>query len=150
MSVLHLQTPATFLQQPCSSAAKCYYSKTHGLRTCRIQPLRKFVGQLQEKRLAHFVHCMESRFFYKTGQKENLNPPTNVSVSLQCRLEPLSVKLENLVHSIFRNENSTLEIHMSHFRVLHWQQWQPPASVPATDYSNDLLTAKSCKSFSKF
>ena len=37
---------------------------------------------------------------------------------------------ENLVHSIFRNESSTLEINVSHFWVLHWQQWQPPASAP--------------------
>ena len=40
------------------------------------------------------------------------------------------VKFENLVHSIFRNENSTLEIHVSHFGVLHWQKWQHPASAP--------------------
>ena len=64
----------------------------------------------------------------KTGQQEKLYPPTDVSLSQQCRPQLLSVKFENLVHSIFRNENSTLEINVSHFGVLHWQQWQPPAS----------------------
>ena len=49
----------------------------------------------------------------------------------QCRPQQLSVKFENLVHSIFRNEDSALEINVSHFGVLHWQQWQPPASAPA-------------------
>ena len=57
----------------------------------------------------------------KTGQQEKLYPPTDVSVSLE---------FENLVHSIFRNENSTLKINVSHFGVLHWQQWQPPTSIP--------------------
>ena len=37
------------------------------------------------------------------------------SRSLQCRPHLLSVKFENLVHSIFRNENSALEINVSHF-----------------------------------
>ena len=55
---------------------------------------------------------------------------SDVSVSQQCRPQLLSVKFENLVHIIFRNENSTLEINVSHFGVLHWQQWQPPASAP--------------------
>ena len=64
------------------------------------------------------------------GQEKSY-PPIDISVLLvQCRPHQLSVKFKNLVHSIFRNENSTLEINMSHFRVLHWQQWQPPASAP--------------------
>ena len=82
------------------------------------------------KRLAHLVHCTESRIVLKTGQQEKLYPPTDASVSQQCRPQLLSVKFENLVHSIFRNENSTLEINVSHFGVLHWQQWQPPVSAP--------------------
>ena len=53
------------------------------------------------------------------------------SFTVQCRPHLLLVKFENLVHSFFRNENSTLEINVSHFGVLHWQQWQPPASAPA-------------------
>ena len=52
------------------------------------------------------------------------------SRSLQCCPHLLSVKFENLVHRFFRNENSDLEINVSHFGVLHWQQWQPPASAP--------------------
>ena len=64
-----------------------------------------------------------------TGQ-EKLYPPTDVSVPLQCHAQLLSVKFENLVHSIFRNENSTMEINESYFVVLHWQQWQPAASAP--------------------
>ena len=55
---------------------------------------------------------------------------------LACRPQLLSVKFENLVHSIFRNENSTLEINVSHFEVLHWQQWQPPASAPGYCFQN--------------
>ena len=77
-----------------------YYSKSHDLRTRRIQPLRKLLCQLQDKRLANLVHCTES------------------------------VRFENLVHDIFGNENSTMEINVRYFGVLHWQQWQPPASTP--------------------
>ena len=73
---------------------------------------------------------MESRIVLKTGQQEKLYPPTDASVSQQCRPQLLSAKFENLVHGIFRNETSTLEINVSHFGVLHWQQWQPPASAP--------------------
>ena len=64
------------------------------------------------------------------GRQEKLYPPSNVSVSQQRRPQLLSAKFENLVHSIFRNETSTLEINVSHFGVLHWLQWQPPASAP--------------------
>ena len=53
------------------------------------------------------------------------------SLAVQCRPHLLLVKLENLVHGFFRYENSTLEINVSHFGVLHWQQWQLPASAPA-------------------
>ena len=62
------------------------------------------------------------------GQQQKLYPPTDISVPLQCHPQQLSVRFENLVHSIFRNENSFMEINMSYFRVLHWQQWQSPAS----------------------
>ena len=65
-----------------------------------------------------------------TGQQEKLYPSTDVSVSLQCRPQLLSLKFKNLVHSIFRNENPTLAIHVSHFEVLHWQELQSPASAP--------------------
>ena len=51
--------------------------------------------------------------------------PISASCSLQCCPHLLSVKFENLVHSFFRNENSTLVINARHFGVLHWQQWQP-------------------------
>ena len=54
----------------------------------------------------------------------------SASSLLQCHSQLLSVKFENLVHSIFRNENSTVEINVNHFGVLHWQQWQPPAFAP--------------------
>ena len=47
----------------------------------------------------------------------------------------MSIKFEKLVHSIFRNENSALKINISHFGVLHWQQWQPPASAPGITQS---------------
>ena len=67
----------------------------------------------------------------KNGATRKLYPPTDVSVSQQRRPQLLSAKFENLVQSIIRNETSTLEINVSHFGVLHWQQWQPPASAPA-------------------
>ena len=58
----------------------------------------------------------------KTRQtdKEKLDPLTDVSVPLQCHPQLLSLKFENLVHSIFRNENPTIEINVSYFGVLHW------------------------------
>ena len=155
-SASQFQTPATFLQQSCSSVANLsgrycskssfllfscillkyvllsyfYHSKSDGLRTSRIQPPRKFVGQLQEKRLAHLAHCTESRNVLKTGQQEKFYPPIDVSVPLHCQPQLLSVKFENLVHSIFRNENLTMEINVSYIRVLYWQQLQSPASAP--------------------
>ena len=73
---------------------------------------------------------MESPIVLKTGQQEKLYPPTDVRVPLQYHLELLSAKFKSLVHSIFRNENSTTEINVSYFGVLHWQQLQPPASAP--------------------
>ena len=62
------------------------------------------------------------------GEEKKLYPPTDVSVPLQCHPQQLSVELEN--HSIFRSEISTMENNVSYFRVLHSQQWQPPASAP--------------------
>ena len=53
------------------------------------------------------------------------------SCSLQCRQHLRLVKFENLVHRLFRNKNPNLGINVSHFGVLHWQQWWPPASTPA-------------------
>ena len=77
----------------------------------------------------------------KIGQQEKLYPPTNISVSLQCPPQLLLVKFENLVDNIFRNEYSTMEINVSHFEVLHWQQWQPPASDPNHGYlTNDYFS----------
>lgn len=81
-------------------------------------------------RLAHLVHIMESRIVVKVEQREKLYPLTNVNVSLQCHQQLLSVKFENLVHSIFGNENSAIEINGSLFRVMDWQQWQPSESSP--------------------
>ena len=79
---------------------------------------------------AHLAHCTESRIVLKMGQQQKLYPPTDISVPLQCHPQQLSVRFENLVHSIFKNENSSMEINMSYFRVLHWQQWQSLASGP--------------------
>ena len=68
--------------------------------------------------------------YAETGQQEKFMFQPISASPLQCRPKLLLVKFENLVHSIFRNKNSTLEINVSHFEVLHWQQWQPPASAP--------------------
>ena len=69
----------------------------------------------------------------KTWRQEKLCPLTDVSVSLQCRPQLLPVRSENLVNNILKNEISTLELNLRHFGVLHWQQWQPPASAPASN-----------------
>ena len=61
------------------------------------------------------------------------------SRSLQCRPHLLSVKFENLVHRFSRNENSNLEINVSRFELLCWQQWQPPASTPGFSLLLDIL-----------
>ena len=42
-------------------------------------------------------------------------PPSDASVALQGHPQLLSVRFENLVHSIFRSENSTMEINVSNF-----------------------------------
>ena len=106
-----------------------YHSKIHGVRASRIQPPRKLIGQLYEKRLAHLVHCTESRMFLKAGKQEKSYHLTDVSVSLQCHVQLILVKFENFAHSIFRNGNSTMEINARLFGVLHYQQWQPAASA---------------------
>ena len=68
----------------------------------------------------------------KNGTTRKIVSSNDVSVSLQCcpQLHSIENRFENLVHSIYRNENSSLEIDGSHFGVLHWQQWQHPASSP--------------------
>ena len=71
-------------------------SKSHGLRTGHIEPLRKYAGQLQEKRLARLLHWTESRIVLKTEQQEKLHLPTDVSISLQCRPQLLSVSMRIL------------------------------------------------------
>ena len=116
-----------------------YHSKSHGLRTSRIQLPRTFVGQLQEKSLVNLAHCTESRIVLKTRKQEKLYPPTDLSVPLQCHPQLLSVKFEDLVHSSFRNESSSMEINVSYFGVLHWQQWQTPASA------SEVLSWEFCK-----
>ena len=83
----------------------------------------------------------------KTGQQEKLYPPTDVSVSQQRRPQLLSAKFENLIRSIFRNETSTLETNVSHFGVLHWQQWQPPAFAP--EYASENGPTAAVRKFEK-
>ena len=85
----------------------------------------------------------------KTGQQEKLYPPTDVSVSQQFRPQLLSVKLEDLVHSIFRNENSSMKSNASYFGVLHWQQWQLPASAPEV-IANNIMNFAHCLDSKKF
>ena len=81
----------------------------------------------------------------KTGRK--IVSSNRASRSLQCRPHLLSVKFENLVHRFFRNENSDLEINVSHFGLLHWQQWQPPASATSSSF---LLAATLIYLISKY
>ena len=63
------------------------------------------------------------------------------SRSMQYRPHLLSVKSENLVHWFFRKENSNLEANVSHFGVLHWQQWQPPASASYSGLVRKVATS---------
>ena len=98
--------------------------KSHALRASRIQLPRKFVGQLQEKRLEYYT---ESRIVLRTGRQEKLYPLTDVSAPLQCHPKLVLIKFENIVHSIFRKENSYL-------RVLHWQQQQSTTSAPDSKF----------------
>ena len=70
------------------------------------------------------ANCVKNR-----TRKNCVLQPISASRSLQCHPHLLLVNFENLVHCIFRNKYSTLEINVSHFGVLHWQQWQPPAST---------------------
>ena len=94
-----------------------------------------------------FANCV------KNGTTRKVYPITNDNVALQCHPELLSVKFENLVHSIFRNENSTMEINVSFFGVLQGQQWQPHASVlvkHTPKISNESYFSKSnCLQFEK-
>ena len=59
-----------------------------------------------------------SRIVLKTGQQETLYPSTHVRASPQCRPQLILVKFENLIHSIFKNEKSALEIHVRHLSAL--------------------------------
>ena len=65
----------------------------------------------------------------KNGTIRKSVPPTDDSVLPQCRPQLLLDWFGNLIHNIFRIENSTLEVNVNLFRVLHWQQWQPPESA---------------------
>ena len=55
-----------------------------------------------------------SRIVLKTGQQEKLYPSTHIRASLQCHPQLILVKFENLIHSIFKNEKSALEINVRH------------------------------------
>ena len=59
-----------------------------------------------------------SRILLKTGQQETLYPSTHVRASPQCRPQLILVKFENLIHSIFKNEKSALEINVRHLSAL--------------------------------
>ena len=59
-----------------------------------------------------------SRIVLKTGQQETLYPSTHVRASPQCRPQLILVKFENLIHSIFKNEKSALEINVRHLSAL--------------------------------
>ena len=95
-----------------------------------------------QERLIRLVHYWGSHTLLgitngiKNGPIRENVPPAYDSILLQWRPQLLSDRFENLIHNIFRNKNSTLEINESFFGVLHWQQWQPPASTPG--YHNAL------------
>ena len=82
-----------------------------------------------QKRLIRLVSTLHGiANCIKNGTKRKNVSPAYDSISPQCRLQLVSDRFENLIHNIFRNEKSTLEINVSLFGVLHWQQWQPPRS----------------------
>ena len=84
-----------------------------------------------QKRLIRLVSTLHGiANCIKNGTIRTNVPPAYDSISPQCHSQLLSDRIENLIPNIFRNENSTLEINVSLFGVLHCQQWQPFASAP--------------------
>ena len=111
----------------------CYFYQSKG-------PAQKDFILVLQKDASTFPYIAQTReLCYKRNNKKNcILQPMSVSCSLQCRPQLLWVKSENPVCSSFRNENSSLEINVSHFGVLYWQQWQPSAS--ASDVANVFST----------
>ena len=111
-----------------------YHSKSHNLRTEKL----KHLAAQKITMLVLWKEASTLSILHGTANCVKNGTTRKTISSNQCQgLEAMSpiklllVKFEDLVLSIFRNENSTLEINVSHFGVLHWQQWQPPASAPA-------------------
>ena len=77
--------------------------------------------QKRQIRLVSTLYGIANRIKNGTIRK-NVPPAYNRSVALNYFRTGLKI--------LFRNENSTLEIHVSLFGVLHWQQLQPSASAP--------------------
>ena len=107
-----------------------YHSKIHGFRredassgSENLYVSCKKIGQYTQ------YIARNCGLYQKQGKKNCILQPILASCSLQCHPHQLSVKFENFVHSIFRNEDSTLEINVSHFGMLHWQHQQPPTSA---------------------
>ena len=73
----------------------------------------------------------------KNGTRK-IVPSNRTSRSMQCRPHLLLVKSD---HWFFRKENSNLETNVSHFGVLHWQQWQPSASAPYSGLVRKVATS---------
>ena len=94
-----------------------------------------------QKRLIRLVSTLHGiAKCIKNGTVRKNVPPAYGSISPQCHPQLLSDRFENLLHNVFRNENSTLETNVSLFGVLHWQQWQPPASTSGQvedDYASE-------------
>ena len=90
---------------------------------------------------------MESRIVLKTGKQEKLYPPTDVSVSQQCRPQLRSVRFEDLVHNIFRNENLTLEINVSHFGVTSFPCIRPCGDSECNEELSIFIFSKNIDNF---
>ena len=83
---------STFLK--CVLLSYSYRSKSHGLRTSRVEQLRKYVGKLSEEAntlstLHGIANCIKNRTVWKNV------PPAYDTISPQSRPQPLSDRFEN-------------------------------------------------------
>ena len=89
----------------------------------------------KEASILHGIaNCVKNGITRKTGSSNRCQGPTAV-----CHAQLVSIKFENLVHSIFRKEKS-------YFGVLHcqqWRQWQHPTSAPDYAWSTSTIIKKS-------
>ena len=96
----HLATPKICMLVVGKEASTL--SRLHGIANCVKNGTRKIISS---NRYQHLARCSVTHTYFQSS-------------------------LRILFTVFFGNENSNLEINVNHFGVLHWQQWQTPASAP--------------------